>query len=443
MSFQNANLQILKNLYYRVKTDTRYTVIDALIAARAQNNTITESDLQFSAGKKRQLKMNYYPVVCDGEGSCDDNVCDAGSKLEPKQQLFTVSKCTSSRVFTLAVDDIRYTDDNLSFSDHALAQISSMVGSVRKALAEDMAAFLAANVGCLPNGQPTRELSLTDPTTAAIRPLGLWTIEKTFHDAGMASPFIVGGEDVFYWSKATTIGGLNNQGQETGRFNNAQMYYDPLVENAFGDSTQGHIIAFDPQMLKFVTWSKNAGMFATDMKRLQDMDRQFRESKNGKIKGTFVDPATGIMWDLDIHFEDCPDEEWRLQLRLEWDIFLLPDYICNIDCVNGIYHFTTCLNPEPECPDVTPPTPVVASTYEWTPDLEFPLLLSNLTLAGQTSQPNVTVANLTQLAAALTQAVDGYSFTVSGSDIVYTGFHAISGSANSGTVTIEFEAATT
>lgn len=443
MAFQGANLQIQRSLLNRVGNDTRYTIIDALMDARNQNNSITETDLQYSDGKKRQFKMNYYPVVCDGEGSCDDNVCDTGTTLAPKQQLFSVNRCTASKVWRLAVDDIRLVDDDYTFSDHARAQIASVLSGVRKGLAQDMAAILAANVGCQPNGAATKQLQLTDPLNGSIRPLGLWAIEQTFQDSGMASPFIVGGSDVFTWQKATQIGGLNNAGQETGRFNNANMYYDPLVEGAFADDTTGHIIAFDPQMLKFVTFSRNAGMFATNWTGLEDMDRQFKESKNGKIKGTFIDPVTGLMWDLDIRFQDCDEEHWTFQLRLEWDIFFLPDYVCNIDCVNGIYHFTTCLPAAIECPTPVEPVIVTPTVYEFTPGGTYPKYIGDLTLGGQSSTPNVTVANITQYAAALTAAMDGYNFTVSGSDIVYTGYNPISGTANNGTIVIEFEAATT
>lgn len=443
MSFQGANQQIQRNLYYRIKNDTRYEVIDAIMAAARQNSSITETDLQYSQGKKRVFKMNYYPVVCDGEGSCTDNVCDTGTALEPKQQTFEVSQCTASKVWRLNVDDIRLTDDDLTFSQHALAQIASVLGGVRKALAQDIAAILVANVGCLPDGQESKQLALTDPATGAIRPLGLWQIEQTFQDAGMASPFIVGGTDVFTWRKATAIGGLNQLGQETGRFNNGQMYYDPLIDAAFGDDTVGDILAFDPQMLKFVTFSRNAGMFATNWRGLEDMDRQFKESKNGKIKGTFIDPVTGLMWDLDIRYQDCDEEHWTFQLRLEWDIFFLPDYICNIDCVNGLYHFTTCLPTPVECSDVTPEPPVTPTLFEWTPDVDYPLYISQLTFAGQNSNPNVTVDNINELAAALTSAVDGYTFSVSGTEIQYTGFSEKGGSMNAGTITIDFSPATT
>jgi len=110
--------------------------------------------------------------------------------------------------------------------------------------------------------------------------------------------------------------------------------------------------------------------------------------------------------------------------------------------VNGIYHFTTCLPTPVECSDIEPPAPVTPTVYEWNPAFTYPLLMSSLTLAGQTSNPNVTVTNDTQLAAALTSAVDGYSFSVVGSNIVYTGYNEIGGLLN-GTITIDFEPQTT
>lgn len=443
MSFQNASQQIQRTLLNRVQNDTRYKIIDALVDARRQNNSITETDLRYSEGKQRAFKMNYYPVVCDGEGDCSDTICDPGTVLEPKQAVFNITRCTASKVYRLNVDDIREVDDDFMFSDHARAQIASVMGSVRKALAQEMIALIVANVGCMPDAQPTRQLALTDPATGAIRPLGMWQIQQAFEDAGMANPYIVGGTDVFTWGKATQIGGLNQQGQNTGAFNNDNLFYDPLVDAAFGDPTQGHILAFNPQMLRLVTFSDNAGMFATDWTGLQDMDKQFKQSKNGTIKGSILDPVTGLIWDLNIRYEDCEPEGWTFQLRLKWDIFFLPDYVCNVDCLNGIFHFTTCLPTPVECSDVTPPAPITASTYEWTPGGIFPEYFGDITLGGQTTAINATAANITEMAALLNANIAGYTFSVSGSDIVYTGFSAISGSANGGTIEIEFTKATT
>lgn len=443
MSFQNANLQIQKNLYNRAGQDTRYKIIDALMAARIQNNSITEADFGYSPGKERQLKVNYYPVICDTEGDCSANVCDDGTALAPKQTIFEIGHCTASQVYSLAVDDIRQTDDDLQFSGHALAQIASVLDGVRKSLAQDMAAILRANVGCLPDGSPDRRLALTDPANGAVRPLGLWQIEQAFEDAGMPSPFIVGGSDVFTWMKATEVGGLNAQGQNTGAFNNNRMFYDKLVESAFSDPTTGHIIAFDPKMLRLVTFSRNAEMFATDWTGFEDMDRQFKESKNGKIKGAFLDPVTGLIWDLDIKYEDCANEHWTFQLRLVWDIFFLPDYACNLPCVTGIFHFTTCLPQAVDCGTPEPVTPVTPSLYEWDPTFAYPKYVGELTLAGQKTMPNVSVANDTELVALLNSSINGYSFSLAGTDVRYTGYSGISGDLNNGEVAISFGVATT
>lgn len=443
MAFQNANLQLQNNLYNRQVNDPRNRIINALVEARNES-TASELNLGYGPGKLRQVKINYYPVICDAASDCSTSVCDTPRILEPSNELFNLTRCVSSAVFGLNVDDIRQVDADLSFSDHALEQIRSVLGSVRAELADQIAALLVANAGCQPDGSASRLLNFTDPATGAIRPTGLWQIEQAFEDAGMTNPYIVGGDQVFIWQKATQIGGLNQDGQNTGAFNNNNMFYDRLVDKQYVDQTVGHVIAFDPRMVRLVTFSENAGMFATDWDGFESMDRQFRESKNGTIKGSFLDPVTGLIWDLDIRYVDCPTEQWTFQIKLRWDLWFMPDYVCNLDCVTGVFAFETCKPAEITCPTPAVPTPVTPSLFEWTPDLDYPTFIADVTLGGVSTQVNTSVANNTQLVAALNSAFAGrYSFSLVGSDIRYTGYGAISGSANNGTIEIEFQIATT
>lgn len=441
MSFANAMAVLQKpflNLTYG--RDPRYRTINAVIAASRQNSEITVTDFG-TDGKLRTVKVNYYPVDCDAEGSCTDNICDDAVAIQPKQRQFTLERCTASKVYALNREDIRKVGDNWTFSDHAFAQIRSGIDNVRKSLNSDLNAWFIANVGCQPDGQPTKAISLTDPNTAAIRPKGMFEIEKTFSDAGLNNPIIVGGGDVYIWEKGLTIGGINAQGQRIDQLAPGNVYYDKGLEDSFGDPTKGHIVAFSASALKFISWNANVGMFATDLKSITDLDQLYSEGGD-YIFGSIVDPMTGLIWDLDILFDACT-KQWKFQYKLNWDIFLMPESVCNLDCVNGIFHFTTCISAPVECPDVTPPTPVVASTYEWTPGDVLPLYIGDLTLAGQSSVPAATAATLAELAAILNDSVDGYTFSVSGSEIVYTGYFGISGTANDGNIVIEFEAATT
>lgn len=442
MSFANAMLPIQKPLtQLAFGTDPRYRTVAAVISASRRNNLINVQDFGYD-GKKRVVQINYYDRQCDAVGSCDDNMCSEAIVIEPKQRQFKLNRCIASLPYALKRDDIRTVGDNWTFSAYALASIRSGLDSVRKGLNDQLNAFFIENVGCQPDGSPSKAISLTDPNTAAIRPRGMFEIEKTFSDAGLVDPIIVGGGDVYIWERGTTIGGINAQGQRIDQMRApGEVYYDKGLEDAFGDPTKGHVVAFSAQSIKFIAWNENRGMFATDFTSIDDLDRMYQVGVQ-YMHGSIVDPLTGLVWDLDLRYDEC-SKRWTFQYRLNWDIFIMPEAVCNIDCVNGIFHFTTCLAPEPDCGQITPPTPPTPNTYEWTPGNIFPLFVGELTLAGQTSAPSVTVTNLAELVAMLNDSVQGYQFSVDGSNIVYTGYKAISGSANGGTLTIEFEEETT
>lgn len=441
MSFANAMLPLQKQfLTLPYGNDPRYRTIAAVIESSRSNDIITATDFG-TDGKLRTVRINYYPVDCAAEGSCSDDICGTPYVVQPHQQNFTLGKCTASRVYGLNRDDIRKVEGNWTFSQHALTQIRSGIDSVRKALNDDLNAWFIANVGCQPDGSESKQISLTDPTTGAIRPMGLFEIQRTLQDAGMGEPFVIGGADVFTWEKGLAIGGLNALGQRIDSVPLGNAYYDKGMETAYGDPTKGHITAYDPRALKFISWSANARMFATDLNRIEDLNRMYSEGDTF-LHGTIVDNMTGIIWDLDIIYDACA-KQWKFQYRLNWDIFLMPKFACNVDCVNGIFHFTTCLPVPVACPEVTPPTPPTPSVFEWTPDLDYPVFIGDITLGSQTTSINATVSNITQLVALLNANITGYQFSVSSSDVVYTGFDGLVGSANGGTIEIEFTPATT
>jgi hypothetical protein len=445
MSFANAMLPIQKGMldlpYGR---DTRYRTIQALIDSSANNNALTVTDFGQN-GKKRTAKISYFPIDCDVEGSCSTNICDAAEVAEPVQRFFDISRCTAIKPFAINVEDFRNIDGTYTFTDGGRQQFMRKFDAARALLNSQLNAWLVGNVGCQPDGTPVKKVSLTDPNTAAIRPKGLFEIERTLQDAGLINPYIIGGGEVFTWEKGLTIGGLNAQGQRIDQVRLGNVYYDKGLEDSFGDNTEGHLVAYAADAVKFIAWSDNAGMFATDMGSFlngsRTLETMYREGDTF-YHGTIVDPLTGLIWDLDIVYDVC-DKQWKFQFKIKWDIFLMPEYRCNLDCVNGIFHFTTCIPAPVECPDVTPPTPLAQTVFEWTPSAEDLTYIGKITLGGVDSEINATVANVTELAAALNANFAKYKFTAVGSDIQYTGYSAISGSANGGTITIEFAPATT
>lgn len=437
MSFKNANSPKAAFIGVYGNTERNYPVITAVTNASRQNNFLSVEDGDFGRdGKFRKFKVTYYPLNCDPVGSCSTTVCDAGVVEEPKQEFYAPKGCIASKVQRLNVDDLRWVDDGgLTFSDHAKAQINAAMPGMRKELATQMAAKLATNAGLLPDGTASRRVTFANGTNGMVNPQGQWEIERAFADAGYNAPYVVGGAaDIYTWQRATAIGAANN-GINTAALGLNNLFYDPLVNDAFG-TTGPHIIAFDPAVLKFVSWSENAGIFATDWQSVEDLDKLFWQSKLGSIHGTFLDPVTRLLWDFDAKFVDCagPNNKgyFQWQLRLNWDILFMPQD-CGPFGTNGIFHFTACAPVLAPCPTgdayPTPPTP---ETYEYTPGAIFPYYIGELNIAGQVTEPGVNVANITELAAIM-NANSNMTFTVSGSDITYSGLSAISGSMNGGT----------
>jgi hypothetical protein len=413
MSFKNAMQATQKSILQYAKQGRPYEVLAAVLAARQFNNSIVETDLQSEAGMKRQLKINYYAPICDDAGTGSENICDAGNKVEPKQVFFEVSKLTSSAVYQLNRDDIRYVDGGYSFSDHAKAVINAALPAVRRKLAIDVADLLVANRSLLPNGADTQMLPFLDKTNGTINPMGLWEVERIYRDAGLNNPFIVGGTDVFHWRKAVEIGGVNEKGQN---------------------------VSLDPQMLKFVSFNRNAGIFATDLQNIDAIDTVYQTGGTDYIHGVLADPLTGLLWDLNVIYDKC-NYRWTFQWKLEWDIFFMPPNVCNIPGVNGIFHFTTCAPVVYECPDGTPLEGGTSDTFDWDTNgvITYPLFINKLEIAGQTLYPNLTVANITELKNLFNDSTNGYLFTVTGTKLLYTGYSGMSGQIND-TTNISFTA---
>jgi len=439
MSFQNAN-QALQYFVMQQYRTPKYSSINAVLDARAANTTIVEriSDIE---GKKRELKISYYPIDCDAAADdCSATICSTGVSAEPVQEYFNLSRCIASKPKKLNWNDVRDVDNNWNFSQHAMQQIAAMMGSLRKEHATQIDALLLANAGLQLDGNPTKRVAMFDPTKGMVQPLGLWQIEKDFTDGGFTNPFILGSTEVFNWKKALGIADVNTTlGQNFAQLNDTQMYYDPLLNGVAGDLTNGeHIIAFDPQALKFVTFNRNLGIFATELGSPEAMQRMFNRGTTDYAYGVLTDPETGLIWDFYMSYDKCTESfDWHI--KLEWDIFFPKIQVCNIQGVNGILHYRTCPQVVTPCPTgESPVSPASSKVYSWTPGNIYPLYVHQSTIGGVDNHPNVNVANIAELAAMMNDAYGSAIYSVSGSTIRYTGYSAITGSLNDGAITITF-----
>jgi hypothetical protein len=427
--------QIQKFLWDQQYRQPRYESIDCVMQARSKNITITEQDMgSLNNGKNRTFKVMSYPIDCNSVASdCSQTFCNPGDVMQPEVQLFNVSRCTASKPFTIHNSDLRLVDDGGgSFSQHALAQMAAKMGAIRKELASEITTLILANAGTQLDGNPTSRITMTNNATGVIQPIGMWDIEKVFADGGFTDPHMLGSTEVFQWKKALGIATANNTtGQDYSQLGEKGLFYDVNLNNIAGDLTNGeHVLAFDPQALKFVTYSKNVGIFATDLQSLSQIDVLFQKGGTDYLKGAFYDPQTGLIWDLYVNYDKCLyDNEggFTIFIQLQWDIFFPKVQHCNVNSVNGIFHFRTCPIKLTPCPTGDNPSPAVNPTvYTNTPGAIFPISVLSVSCNGVSTTPHANVTSIDDLVALLNLSnMGGVTFAKSGSNIVYTGYKAL------------------
>lgn len=446
MSFNNANLPIQVFVDGYGNLGRNYEAIPFIINTSAANQNVTFEDntFVFAAGKLRTVRLNYVPINCDVEGSCSTSLCDDGTSIPPKQIDFDVTRCTALKKIQIPFDEIRKIDYNTwDFSGYAKQLIAAMLPNGRKLLASDWLTYFSTLAGLQLTGNATRRINPVNTSNGVINPTGVLSIKKDFMDGGFDRPYILGGDDIYYLTEMTRMGGLNALGQQIGMGDTANMYYDDsLLTQILNDEVNGgHIFALDPNVFKYISYSENAGIFRTDLASIEDMDMLFRGSiGEGFMLGTLTDPITGIIWDLYINFEKCGGADgkpiWTAQIKHRWDFFVMPDVACNIQGVNGIMHYRTCPQVLEACPEGVSPSPNVAqSVFSWTPGSIYGsgLYIATLALGGHNGSPNIEVNNITELTAVLNDAPVGLFFSTDGTSISYTGTDGITGSINGNT----------
>lgn len=466
MSFANSNQ---KKIFFMEQYGNRgrtFAAIDYVMKTSMANRNVRianpnggsaelgDGSFLFAEGKLRKVQLNYFPVQCDVEGDCNKALCaDADEVVEPSQIEFNVTQCTATKKYGINAEDIRMIDfNNWDFNGVASEIIGSIMPSARKLLATDFITYLYSKAGVHTDGNPTKRVPAAVSTTGAVNFYGgKITIDKEYADAGLEMPYLLGGQEVFYWKKAVELGGQQNTGIQTNKIDTTDVWYDDgLSDVVEGDTANGgHILAIDPQIFKFITYNKNAGLFRTDLATITDIGRLYKTGGGADFMlGVITDPITGIIWDLYINFDKCGtagndySPRWTVQLKLNWDMFVMPPVACNIPEYNGITHWRTCPEVVAACPTGDTPSPAIAATTRsWNPGSVFPFTAYKSVVGGITVEQNtgVAIADRAGLATFMNDVTGGaYSFTVSGSNIQYSGVSNISANFNDGEVSGTF-----
>lgn len=427
MSFKDAHQYIQKSIWKYAKTDYVGGLLRAILAAAKENNTIQAQDLGTEDGKLRELKINYLPPACDDNGSCTDNICAPGLIPQPSQVYFKLQQCTASKVLTINQAQMRDLD-NIGANEWAMSLLYQRLQVVRKKLEMALMALLIANRGVQPDGSSSKLISLVDPTTGRLVPSGIWDLERAFVDAELSSPYVVGSAPVYNVEKLRRVGTGSEDGINMGAVDGTEKwYYDKYLNGAIGNGTE-NLIAFDPQLIKFIPFNFNVGRFATDLKGLVP-EKMFQQGPDW-LHSTITDPATGLLWDLKVIYDKCT-ESWNFQWKLNWDLFTLPIPVCGVQGLNGIMAFTTCAPKPVTCPPDGVPSggTIAAKVYQYDPGFAYPLIVNDFTIDGNTFHPKVTLANDADMLAMFNE-FGGGGFTQSAANIQYSGYSARAGKIN-------------
>lgn len=452
MAFAQAYLPIQKFANRYGKTSRTYEAIRFFAETSNANTTISIDSNTFlamgsQAGKKREVKLVYFPISCDEGGSCEDNVCDTAEVVEPKAIWFNITECTASKVFAVNAENIRQVDaQEWDFNEVAMNIMLSHLPAFRLKLAKAMITKAYALAGQHADGNETHQVVNLTTAAGRVNPMGLFGMQQEYDDLGLNEPRVLGGGDFFDVAKLTEMGGLNDDGIYINRLTNTNVYYDNgLQGKLFNDLVNGNWgLSVSDEVFKMVTYSRNAGQFRTDLGSPDDLATLRRQSTIGSIHGTFLDEATGLIYDYDAKYDDCTDQ-WKFQWRLEWDFFVLPEVVCNdtIGTVNGLMKWRTCPQVIADCPEgQSPSVPATVNTYTWTPSGGEMTSLANIfqsTIDGYIANQTTPVA-IADRAALVAYMNDNsnITFRLDGTAIEYDGTEDIAATFNAGAVTANF-----
>lgn len=452
MSYKNQShrIQLYANDYGNL--GRTHPVIDYFMKVSQANTSVTLSNDTFLAGggKKRKVQLNYWAVQCNVEGSCNTSLCATGDVVAPMEREFEITQCTATKKFSLRLEDLRSVDYNQWDYDYVARTIlQSAMPAARKLLAKDMMTRALSLVGVHADGNATKQIKVLNPQTGAINPMGWAKVVKEYMDSGQDQPYSIGGgSEIFGLTLLQKSAGVNDAGVNTGAVQVPNLWYDEGMIGAIkgGLNNGDYVLAIDPRMFKMVSYNDNAGIFRTGLDNISDAGRLFTGAQGHDfILGTFIDPVTGIIWDLYLNFEKCGTNnkpEWSFHLEHKWDMFVMPEITCNVVGYNGLTLWRTCPETEAACPTggVSPVSPAAVKVWSATPVLASIPTISQSSIGGvnNSQETPYPIASVDDLVAYMNANYPQAIFSKSGSNVVYTGAVDLTVTFNNGGYTLNF-----
>jgi hypothetical protein len=148
-----------------------------------------------------------------------------------------------------------------------------------------------------------------------------------------AAPIVVGQGVFSRFNLYRQMGCCNDQGADMAELTSLLGYsyfYDQQMDTQLGAD---ECIVFEPGALKLLNYTRNQGTY--DIVRSNTGAYGAFVDASGKQKGSIVDPATGIIYDIYLDPDHCVDE-WYIRIDKRYDVYALPtDMYSNTDHLDG------------------------------------------------------------------------------------------------------------
>ena len=156
----------------------------------------------------------------------------------------------------------------------------------------------SVNVITAANGQPL--------------PIGIQEVDIDFRLRNQMSgnPIVVGAGNFYKYNNTLKVGCCNTSGVDMLALMNQLGYaffMDASLENILNAN---EFIVYEPTKIQFVPYNENVG-------------DNMRVVSNLFSHSTITDPRTGIVYDLDVRYDDCK-KEWFVKMYLNYGIFFTP-----------------------------------------------------------------------------------------------------------------------
>lgn len=351
------NIQAKITDLYNLKRATPPTGIIDLAYSQANGAQVQAKMIQEN-GKDSQYSITYAAADCTDPVDCGDFTCGgAGTEAGTLTtcETFNSFDCKAMPAWmNLPIASLRDLG-SMEVMDVFAARIWDQMHKIKTAVAVEEITRICSAAGCINGDLNTRLLKLTNALGAPNFSVDS-DILADFGDAGFggSTPLLLGNREALKFRKAFQAAGLDQAGLELNRMTNFPIFYDKnIVAANCAPETEGNgvLLAFLPGVYNLLSWSANAGMFASrntpEMWDNIDPTRLIREGAT--FSHTVVqDPASGMLFDLNIVYEPkC--QKWQYHLKTYYKGYNLPLAGCKDDCFTGIIKYDVCPDVAPTC----------------------------------------------------------------------------------------------